>query len=53
MPFVAMRSICGTTAANSALAASLLPASMAFITLRIEVRTFDRNVTLWARRLTA
>jgi hypothetical protein len=35
------------------LAVSLLPDSMAFIVLRIAERTFDRNVTLWARRLTA
>ena len=39
MPFVAIRSICGTTASKLALAAALSPAATAFITLRMAVRT--------------
>ena len=53
MPFVAIRSISGTTALKLAAAAYLSPAATALRTLRTELRTFERIATLCARRLIA
>ncbi len=52
IPLLTIESMIGAAAFRFAAASSLLPASTAFVTLLIAVRSLERNAMLWARRLT-